>query len=120
MKPTHEIDSNEKGKRRFTCAPQPVKIQGRKHAIKPVIVCHSEEDVASVIEKAILKGEILLVAARPFSNGMRTGMKDTPVYLSVRKPEQIASVDPKYWRVPVSAQLSLPFSENHPAARPHL
>lgn len=110
VKPDHEISPNDKGKRRFVCTAQEAIVEGRKHAVKPVIVCFNEdESVADTIENAMIKGETLSVITRPFSNGYRFRTAVTQVYLNVRKPEQVAAIADSYWRVIEPPQLRMNF-----------
>ncbi len=99
VKPTHEIKANDNGKRRFVCAPQEARINGRKHAIKPVIVCYYDENAQGIAD-AIQKNQTLVVMTRPYSTGQKFGYKETTVSLSIRKNEQVTPVSSRYWRVP--------------------
>lgn len=108
VKPTHEIDPNDKGKRRFACEPQEVKINNRKHFIQPIIVSFGNDRVVEgALDFAGRHDKVMAVMARPFSTGLRLNRYDTPIYLSVGRPEQLTEVSAKYWRVPTKPQLDL-------------
>lgn len=111
VKPTHEIEPNSKGKRRFACEAQEVRINGRKHFIQPILVSFNQDYIVeSALSYASGRDKVLSVMARPFCNGIRFDRYETQVYLNIGRGEQMSEISGKYWRMPINpmrAQLDM-------------
>lgn len=124
VRPVREISPNEQGKRRFACEEQQVKIQGisKRQKVIPVIVCDDHDPmVAKQLEKMVRDNATMIVSARPFHPGhqsiaVRYG--EQRVSLLVHKLEQIAPVDPKYWKLSYKAGVQLDLFKAIPSAKP--
>ncbi len=107
VRPIKEILPNGNGKRRFECEFQQVKIPeyAKRQKVIPVIVCDSHDPVVSdKVEKTMRDSSIMIIAARPYqpkdeesSAPAHFGKQQISLY--IHKVEQIASVDPKYWKL---------------------
>jgi len=97
-----ELEMNERGKRRFECEEQRVKLMGRRQKVVPVIVCDdSEPALAKKIEKYMNEGAVMIVSARPFHPGFNSPpsrMGEQRISMLVHKVEQVEAVDAKYWK----------------------
>lgn len=111
VKPTHEIEPNAKGKRRFACETQEVKINGRKHFIQPILVSFNEDYIVeSALRFASQKEKVLGVIARPFANSNQFNRSETQIYMNIGRSAQMTELPAKYWRmptVPLKAQLDI-------------
>ncbi len=101
VKPVKEASINDKGKRRFECESQRVKIDNRWQYVVPVIVCDGNE-TTDMIVSALEKKSVLCVTARPFNAGparMPSHFPQQRVTLLVKQPEQLCEVSGDYWKV---------------------
>jgi hypothetical protein len=111
VKPTHEIEPNSKGKRRFACEAQEVKINNRKHFIQPILVSTNDDYVVeSALSYASQKEKILGVIARPFLSPNSFRRNESQIYLNIGRSAQFTELPEKYWRMPIipmKAQLDM-------------
>lgn len=100
LKPTHEIQSNKNGKRRFVCETQYAHTGKKRELLKPVIVCDNES-AASVVEQSMTRGKAMIVAAAPFITKDTLNQprrRDLPCYFNVINHNQMTEVRDDYWR----------------------
>lgn len=110
---SHEINPNDKGKRRFACEPQDARITGRLQKIQPVVVSASHE-ITDVFRQMCEAHTTALIAARPFSATRKKAgefipAKTNPVTLYVASMDQVAPISQSYWRPRPAQQLGFQF-----------
>jgi hypothetical protein len=100
IKPSHSVQTGQKGKSRHVCEGQYVQDpDGKMRFVQPVIVTRNAH-VRTMLDEAMENGTALLISGRPFMPRI-DHTQDRYIYFYCNEDQQVAGMNKTYWRVPV-------------------